>query len=220
MLLLTKPWVCSEWNWGKHRTAAAGDTRGAKCSVLLLKSFMGFVVSPTLNMGQSSVENAKLCLGAALLFPLLLSAGMFLSAQKNTCQGFNLFCFRINLVLPFICHLSLTYDAVRNHCWILKLQVVLWQGDGCCLLSIENSWSTLETEECRAHRGAHRSALKWSLKRRKLIKSRAATLEKSTCFKQVTNPTGVKCSAGSELQEVSQLNLSCGGSWAKGGRDF
>lgn len=61
---------------------------------------------------------------------------------------------------------------------------------------------------------------KIELKRRKCVQSRAATWEKSTCFKQVTNPTGVKGSAGSELQKVSHLSLSCGGTWEERGRAF
>lgn len=215
MLLLTTACVCSEWNVLRE----AHNRDCTKCSVLLLRCFVGFVASPLLNMGRSSVEDAKtLCLIAALLLSLLLSVWMFLSVQKNTCQGFSSFCFRTNLFLPFFCHLGLVYDIA-----------LISEAVGCVVvlsgwrLLFSECWAFLVYCGDRKMQSTQRCpqiCSKMELKRRKYIKLRAATSEQSTCFKQVTNPTGVKCSAGSELQKVSQLNLSCGGTWAKGGRAF
>lgn len=102
--------------------------------------------------------------------------------------------------------------------WFLRLQVVMWQGDGCCLLRIPGVlWKQKSAESTQR---CPQICSKMELKRRKFIQSRAATLEQSTYFKQVTSPTGVKCSAGLELQKVSQLNLSCGGTWAERGGAF
>lgn len=143
-----------------HKTAMVRDTRDIKCSMFLSSELLYEIhsfcyIKYGLKLHGRCYKALRLI--AALLFFTPPQCLNVCNSSEKTYKSWSSQHFRINLLFPFACHLSL----IILHLWHC---IDFWNHSlGWCWHLVSIKYACCSTEKCSALRGAYRSVLRCSL---------------------------------------------------------